>query len=122
MNILKLVLVSVAALGMTSGCVQKPSCDKTEQYAQKVGTGLGAAFGCKRPDLIAEDIQGKIQDLRLCEEMPTGPIAAIVCRPVSIYVAKLAIDKLPERWECSGGAGGAALQSLVYNACAALPF
>jgi len=120
-NLLMVVLAIAVSLSVV-GCKKKPTCEKTTQYSQAVAKQLAGALDCKNPEAIAGDIQGEIEKLKLCEVTPTGPIAVLVCKPVSILLVQMAVNSLPKKWECSGGATAKVTEQLIYAACSAAPF
>ena len=119
-----LTLVCVLTLSL-SGCKSctKPTCDQTAKYSATAGARVADFLECKNPDAIAADLAGTVEKLNLCTNpVEQGAVAAIVCRPVAMLVAQMAINGLPSKWECTGGAGGKAIESAVYAACAILPY
>lgn len=122
---MKKLIVFLSILALTGSCTKKkPECELTTKYSMTAGERIGEIFACKNTKQIGEDIQDKIEDLKMCQNpTQTGLVAAIVCKPVAAYVTTLIVDKaLPKKWECSGGVPSAALEAFIYNGCSALPF
>jgi hypothetical protein len=119
-----LVLCTILSFSLT-GCksCSKPTCDDAVKYSQIAANRVAEFLDCKNPTAIAGDIFIAVDKLNLCTNpVEQGAIASIVCKPVSVLVAQLAVTGLPARWECSGGAGAKALETAVYAACSALPY
>jgi len=121
---MKYLFLILFCFSLVSCTKKKPSCELTEKYANTAALGIAGVFDCKKPEMIAKDIQAKVEELNMCHrDQQTGPIAAIVCKPVASYVTKLIVKQtLPRKWECSGGVPSKALEVFIYNGCASLPF
>jgi hypothetical protein len=118
-RVLSILVLSVSLFS----CHKKPSCDLAAKYSKIVGVGVAKLFDCKKPDLIALALADELEKLKLCENVQTGPIAAVICKPASVYVTTLIVDKaLPKKWECAGGVASGGIETAVYTACNALPF
>jgi len=120
---LKYLVLCLLSLSLVS-CKKKPSCELTATYSDVAAERVGAFFACENKAAISLSIQETIEDLKMCEKpVSTGLVAAVVCKPVSNYVADLVIAQgLPKAWKCTGGVGGSALASAIYAACTQIPF
>jgi hypothetical protein len=107
---------------MLTSCKCKPTCAVASQWTQTASDRIAALLNCNNPDAIAADISGEVEKLNLCTKtMEQGVVTALVCKPVAVLVAKLAVNGLPATWGCSGGVGATIVQSTVYGACALIP-
>ena len=128
-NVMTICVLAVLTLSLSSCTIWdkffggKPTCDTTEKYANIAGKQVASFLDCKNPAAISASLNASIDNLGLCKNpVEAGTISAIICRPVAMYVSKLAVNGLPKEWECSGGAGARAVETAVYAACVLIPY
>jgi hypothetical protein len=113
----------LAAIALTS-CTKKPDADT--QFCRTVSKAVTAAslsvsgaLACSNPVAIAEDLTEVVQGLGLCKEQvqATGPIGTLVCPALVGFVAKTAVNQIPQAWECTGGPLTDAGKAALLEAC-----
>lgn len=117
--------VFLVAAALTACSSLNPICIVQKRFVSYAAGSLATAGKCKKPSLIEKDFNAIASKVTGCKtsvkQVPTGPIADLVCPPLSKFVGEFAASKLPEAWECDPSVSAEAVAKAFELGCKLIP-